>query len=201
MYAYLNGILAAADNQNIVIDVQGVGYNVIISTGKNAFLPPLGDPLKVYTYTSVREDAFLLYGFLRKEELDLFRKLITVSSVGPKYAMNLLGALSAEEIVCAITQEDAKKLTLASGVGLKMAQKIILELKNKVDALGILLNTSSDVSILQKEKETLEATDAIMALVSLGYAQTDARRAVLAAAKDFPDADSETLLKGALRYI
>lgn len=204
MYAYLNGFLASADNQNIVIDVNGVGYNVEISDGNRTLLPPIGSPIKVYTYTCVREDAFLLYGFLEKQELDMFKKLITVNSVGPKYALNILSILSVSDIIYAIISNDVKALKKANGVGEKMAQKIILELKNKVDAEEALMRSVNSISEVDTPEVTglsEEVSDTILALTTLGYGSSEAKKAVLSAAKDMPDANSEQLLKGALKYL
>ena len=123
MYAYLRGTLEEIDGSNIVIEVNGVGYNVQISSGKAGLLPPMGDNVKIYTYTSIRENAMDLFGFLTRQELALFKKLITVNSVGPKYALNILAALSVEEIILAILKDDKKSLTKAAGVGDIMAAK------------------------------------------------------------------------------
>ena len=132
MIAYLNGILAEIEEENIVIEVNGIGYNVRIPAGMAGRLPQIGEVVKLYTYTSVREDAIGLYGFLSRDDLNMYRQLITVSGIGPKGGLSVLSAMSADELRMAVISQDAKAIAKAPGVGTKTAQRIILELKDKI---------------------------------------------------------------------
>lgn len=205
MYAYLHGTLEEIDGANIVIDVNGVGYNVQISAGKAGLLPQIGEKIKVYTYTSIRENAMELFGFVSRQELALFKKLITVNSVGPKFALNILAALSVEEVIFAILGEDKKTLTKASGVGEKMAAKIILELKTKINKDDYDLRLDHNLDIAQMnisyDSDSVEITETIEVLISFGYSLNEAKNAVNQAVKEMGIASTEELLKGALRHI
>ena len=203
MYAYLHGTLEEIDGTNIVIDVNGVGYNVQISTGKAGLLPAIGEEVKIYTYTNIRENAMELFGFLSRKELALFKKLITVNSVGPKFALNILAALSVEEIIFAIIGEDKKTLTKASGVGDKMAAKIILDLKSKIDATEFSFGIEKVPDELYGSSDTgaVEVQEAIEVLVSFGYSTAEAKNAVNLAVKELGIAATQELVKGALRHI
>ena len=132
MIAYLNGILAEIEEENIVIEVNGIGYNVRIPAGMAGRLPQIGEVVKLYTYTSVREDAIGMYGFLSRDDLNMYRQLITVSGIGPKGGLSVLSAMSADELRMAVISQDAKAIAKAPGVGTKTAQRIILELKDKI---------------------------------------------------------------------
>ncbi|MFR7843583.1 MAG: Holliday junction branch migration protein RuvA [Gallintestinimicrobium sp.] len=119
MIAYLNGILAEIEEENIVIEVNGIGYNVRIPAGMAGRLPQIGEVVKLYTYTSVREDAIGLYGFLSRDDLNMYRQLITVSGIGPKGGLSVLSAMSADELRMAVISQDAKAIAKAPGVGTK----------------------------------------------------------------------------------
>lgn len=202
MYAYLHGTLEEIDGTNIVIDVNGVGYNVQISTGKAGLLPSIGEEIKIYTYTSIRENAMELFGFLTRQELALFKKLITVNSVGPKFALNILAALRVEEVIFAIIGEDKKTLTKASGVGDKMAAKIILELKSKIDSSDFAPGMeNAPAGIATSDTQAQEVSEAIEVLVSFGYSTAEAKNAVNEAVKEMGIAATQELVKGALRHI
>lgn len=125
-------LLAEIEEENIVIEVNGIGYNVRIPAGMAGRLPQIGEVVKLYTYTSVREDAIGLYGFLSRDDLNMYRQLITVSGIGPKGGLSVLSAMSADELRMAVISQDAKAIAKAPGVGTKTAQRIILELKDKI---------------------------------------------------------------------
>ena len=174
MYAFLRGILADTEEDAIIVDVSGVGYRVYVPTAL-IYETKIGSEIFVHTYTCVREDAFILYGFSSKEELTLFKKLITVSGVGPKVALSLLSAMDHSSIISAIMTQDSKLLSSAPGVGSKTANRIILELKDKVDATDILNIPGNDTvnsKVLELRQEAYEA------LVGLGVSNIKATQAL-----------------------
>ena len=174
MYAFLRGILADTEEDAIIVDVSGVGYRVYVASPL-IYETKKGSDVFVHTYTCVREDAFILYGFTVKEELTLFKKLITVSGVGPKVALSLLSAMDHSSIISAIITQDSKLLSSAPGVGSKTANRIILELKDKVDASDI-LNIPGDQNVSSKVIELRQ--EAYEALVGLGVSNIKATQAL-----------------------
>lgn len=174
MYAFLRGILADTEEDAIIVDVSGVGYRVYVASPL-IYETKKGSEVFVHTYTCVREDAFILYGFTVKEELTLFKKLITVSGVGPKVALSLLSAMDHSSIISAIITQDSKLLSSAPGVGSKTANRIILELKDKVDASDI-LNIAGDQNVSSKVIELRQ--EAYEALVGLGVSNIKATQAL-----------------------
>lgn len=201
MIAYLNGILAEIEEENIVIEVNGIGYNVRIPAGMAGRLPQIGEVVKLYTYTSVREDAIGLYGFLSRDDLNMYRQLITVSGIGPKGGLSVLSAMSADELRMAVISQDAKAIAKAPGVGTKTAQRIILELKDKISledtAMMREVNQVPQGSMLTGKNQA--QTEAVEALTALGYSPSEALRAVKAVLQETPDLDVEALLKAALK--
>lgn len=201
MIAYLNGILAEIEEENIVIEVNGIGYNVRIPAGMAGRLPQIGEVVKLYTYTSVREDAIGLYGFLSRDDLNMYRQLITVSGIGPKGGLSVLSAMSADELRMAVISQDAKAIAKAPGVGTKTAQRIILELKDKISledtAMMREVNQVPQGSMLTDKSQA--QTEAVEALTALGYSPSEALRAVKAVLQETPDLDVEALLKAALK--
>ena len=201
MIAYLNGILAEIEEENIVIEVNGIGYNVRIPAGMAGRLPKIGEVVKLYTYTSVREDAIGLYGFLSRDDLNMYRQLITVSGIGPKGGLSVLSAMSADELRMAVISQDAKAIAKAPGVGTKTAQRIILELKDKISledtAMMREVNQVPQGSMLTGKSQA--QTAAVEALTALGYSPSEALRAVKAVLQETPDLDVEALLKAALK--
>ena len=201
MIAYLNGILAEIEEENIVIEVNGIGYNVRIPAGMAGRLPQIGEVVKLYTYTSVREDAIGLYGFLSRDDLNMYRQLITVSGIGPKGGLSVLSAMSADELRMAVISQDAKAIAKAPGVGTKTAQRIILELKDKIS----LEDTAMMREVNQVPQDSMRTgksqaqTEAVEALTALGYSPSEALRAVKAVLQETPDLDVEALLKAALK--
>lgn len=201
MIAYLNGILAEIEEENIVIEVNGIGYNVRIPAGMAGRLPQIGEVIKLYTYTSVREDAIGLYGFLSRDDLNMYRQLITVSGIGPKGGLSVLSAMSADELRMAVISQDAKAIAKAPGVGTKTAQRIILELKDKISledtAMMREVNQVPQGSMLTGKSQA--QIEAVEALTALGYSPSEALRAVKAVLQETPDLDVEALLKAALK--
>ncbi|MBQ9862824.1 MAG: Holliday junction branch migration protein RuvA [Lachnospiraceae bacterium] len=198
MIAFVKGILEYSVPGKVVVDVNGIGINVIVCDTDRAELPLEGNEVKLYTYLSVREDAMTLYGFLTKEALSLFNQLIGVSGVGPKGAQALIGAFGASMVKYYIVSEDAGLLSKAPGIGKKTAERIIIDLKDKIDQSDI---TLSGVSGQEKSKELpSEAKDACDALVALGYDMKAAKAAVMKV-DNYDTLSSDVILKNALQYI
>lgn len=198
MIAYVKGIIMDIMEDNVVIDVNDIGYNIKISANTAARLPGVGEMVTLYTYTCVREDAFLLYGFLTKNDLEIFKKCITVNGIGPKGALAILSVLDADSLRFAIMSGDAKAISKAPGIGARTAERLILDLKGKVTieetTVGqeMAANGSSTVAESEQNKE------AIAALVSLGYGQTEAMKAVNSI-EGIDNLDSSAVLKAALK--
>ena len=129
MIAYVKGIIDCITDDTVVVDVGGIGYNVKISDSTARLLPGIGQEVKMYTYTLVREDAFSLYGFLRRDDLEIFKKCITVNGIGPKGALAILSIMDANALRIAIVSGDAKAIAKAPGIGAKTAERLILDLK------------------------------------------------------------------------
>ena len=194
MIGYLKGKLLYNDENVIVLDVNGVGYELTVSSAclKNVLENDGGE---VYTYTAVKEDDVSLYGFIDREEKKSFLKLITVSGVGPKMAITILSSISLSELYSAIAFEDVKKLSSVKGLGKKTAERIILELKEKIDANGL----TKDEREVESALSALE-TDAINALIGLGFSNTESVSAVKKARNSGADT-VEKLIALALRNV
>lgn len=202
MIAYVKGIVDDISEDNVVIDVNGIGYNVKISADTASRLPGAGEPVKLYTYTCVREDAFWLYGFLTKSDLEIFRRLITVNGIGPKGGLAILSVMDADDLRFAILSGDAKAIAKAPGIGAKTAQRVILDLKDKISIDDALIGR--EIAATAKGEtaaaDTPQKKEAIEALMSLGYGQTESARAVNAI-EGIEEMDSGAVLKAALKKI
>ncbi|MDR0967164.1 MAG: Holliday junction branch migration protein RuvA [Myxococcales bacterium] len=202
MIASLQGTLSEKRLDEVVIDVHGVGYRVAISLMAQARLPPEGDPIALRIRTIVREDALDLYGFLTVAEEDLFRLLMSVSQVGPKAAMNILSGLEPGDLAKAIASGDTGRLTKLHGVGKKTAERIVLELKDKVTPLlpdKATGQTGGGPMRIERAISSRES-DLVTALTSLGYKPAQAERLADKAEQSLgKDATIESLVKEALR--
>ncbi len=199
MIAFVSGIVEDLGPDNVVVDVGGVGYNVKISPGTAGKLPGVGERVKLYTYTSVREDAFWLYGFSTRADLSIFKKLITVNGVGPKGALAVLSVMDADSLRYAILSGDVKALSKAPGIGRRTAERLILELKDKLPYDADLI--SREIAAGDGESmsaDTPEKQEAVAALVSLGYGQAESLKAVNAV-EGIASLDSGGILKAALK--
>ena len=199
MYAYMIGRVAELKEDLLVLEVGSIGYNIRIPGSVAGLLPPVGEEVKIYTYTSVREDAIQLFGFLTKDDLEMYRQLIAVSGIGPKGGLALLSVMSADELRMAVLAQDAKAIARAPGIGGKTAQRIILELKDKVSLQDALAQTADAGTAAAAAAGSQTRNEAVEALVALGYAASDALRAVKAVERE--DMDVEALLKAALRNL
>lgn len=200
MYAYFKGKLAYIGEDSIILDVHDVGYRILLSPASIAFLPQLGEEVQLYTYTSVREDAIWLYGFLSHEDLEIFKKCITVSGIGPKGGMSILSVMDAEALRFAIISGDAKAIAKAPGIGQKTAQRLILELKDKISVEDTLVNREIHGVRMSADVNEDHCKEAVEALVALGYSGTDALNAVKAI-EHAADMDVEAVLKAALKNL
>lgn len=205
MIAYVNGILESIEEGLAIVDVGGIGMNVFISGSTMDRMPGIGEAVKLYTYTSVKEDSFTLYGFLSRDELSLFKMLISVNGIGPKGGLSILSVMTPDDLRFAIMAGDAGTISKAPGVGKKTAERITLELRDKIKATeDDMLRSSSAVTLDDLTGEASSARDeAVAALVALGYNSSDAMKAVrkVLAENDSASGDTEMLLKLALKEI
>jgi len=192
----LTGILQEKTLENVVIDVQGVGFSLAVPSTVAGALPPVGEKCTLYTYLSVKEDALDLYGFADRAQQKAFKTLISVSGVGPKAGLAILSVLTPQKIALAVTTGDYKSFTAANGVGPKVAQRIVLELKGKFSNDSIAGVEMSDISTTVQSAGAV--SQAISALVALGYNQS---QAALAVSKLDANRDVQTLIKQALKLI
>lgn len=180
MIGYLKGEIAEVKDSYAVIEVGGIGYEVFLPTSAIMRLPARGSEVKIFTYMNVREDAVNLFGFLTRDDLNMFKLLITVNGIGPKGALAILSAISADNIRFAVLSEDAKTLAKVPGIGNKTAGKLILELKDKFkleDAFEQRLVNNSGVTAADGSY-TGRREEAVQALIVLGYSGTEAARIV-----------------------
>jgi Holliday junction DNA helicase RuvA len=177
MIAHLRGKLITRHPNQAVIETMGVGYDVVISVPTFSELPPLGSEVALHIHTHVREDQISLYGFLRPEEKQLFEKLITVSGIGPKLAITILSGMPADEMVNAIRGNDVARLTKIPGIGKKTAERMVLELRDKLPAVGA--EPKQVVPTLSAIQE-----DVLSALTNLGYQRATAEKALSAVEKN-----------------
>ncbi len=205
MYAYIKGTLEETTEDSVVVEAGGIGYNIKVSTATAELLPGVGNEVKMYTYTLVREDAFALFGFLTRDDLEIFKKLIAVNGIGPKGGLAILSVMSADALRFAVMAGDAKAIAKAPGIGAKTAERVILELRDKISledtlkGLGEPAGASGNAAGAQGG-DNLMKREAIEALVALGYAASDATAAVKKV-EVTEDTTSETILKLALKHM
>ncbi|SHJ24235.1 Holliday junction branch migration protein RuvA [Lutispora thermophila] len=191
MFDYLNGVVAETGEGFIVIDIGGIGYKVFSSSNTILHVKNVSK-VKLYTHLHVKEDDIVLYGFLSKNELDLFKLLISVTSVGPKAALAIMSCLKPNDLIIAIQTKNIKALTQAPGIGKKIAERIILELRDKICI-------DTDVMLNNDEKVTSSMSEVIEALVSLGYSYNEA---ALAFSKiENKEKSIDNLIKEALKQL
>ena len=205
MYAYLKGTLEEITEDNIVVEVGNIGYNVKVSTTTADLLPSLGNEVKIYTYTLVREDTFSLYGFLTRDDLEIFKKLITVNGIGPKGGLAILSVMSADALRFAIMAGDAKSIAKAPGIGNKTAERVILDLRDKVSLEDTLRGLGEPAGVASAVSggggpDNAMKKEAIEALVALGYSASDATAAVKKVEMS-EETTVESILKMALKYM
>ena len=205
MYAYIKGTLEETTEDSVVVEAGGIGYNIKVSTATAELLPGVGNEVKIYTYTLVREDAFALFGFLTRDDLEIFKKLIAVNGIGPKGGLAILSVMSADALRFAVMAGDAKAIAKAPGIGAKTAERVILELRDQISLEDTLTGLDEPTGAAgnaagSQGGDNLMKREAIEALVALGYAASDATAAVKKV-EVTEDTTSETILKLALKHI
>ncbi len=196
MIAFIEGILVEKAPGRIVINVGGVGYEIFIPLSSYDRLPAEKSPCRILTYDHIREDTHALYGFMTVAERRMFLLLIGVSGIGPKLAMTVLSGLSVKELKASIAQADVKRLSSVSGIGKKTAERLVVELKDKLTEGEALEAITGGPEPSPADSKT---RDAILALISLGYKQADAQSRVLAVRPSAgPDTTVEDLVRKAL---
>ncbi len=200
MIAFVKGSLAEVELDRVIIDVGGVGYNVFVSSYTISRLPLEGNEVKLYTYLNVKEDLMQLYGFLSKDELRIFKLLIGVNGIGPKGGLGILSYLTPDDLRFAVMSNDVKAISAAPGIGKKTAEKLILELKDKLGSIEPEEVTTSE-SVTGNVSFSREIqTEAVQALVTLGYGSTEALRAVTNVMTE-QEESVEEILKKALKFL
>ncbi|MCI9371924.1 MAG: Holliday junction branch migration protein RuvA [Lachnospiraceae bacterium] len=201
MYAYIKGTIMEITEDNLVLEAGQIGYNIKISARTANALEGIGTSVKIYTYTLVREDTFGLYGFLTRDDLEIFKKLITVNGIGPKGGLAILSVMSADELIFAIAAGDAKAISKAPGVGARTAERVILDLKGKISLEDTLTKNAAVPADMHIGSDAgAEKNEAVEALTALGYSATDALRAVRQVVTSEDDS-VEDILKAALKYL
>lgn len=201
MIAFVKGILDSVSEDRIVVENQGIGFEILVPGSVVQSLPQVGNTVKIYTYTYVREDVLQLYGFLTKDGMDMFKLLITVNGIGPKGALGILSVMDVDTLRLAILSDDAKSIAKAPGIGAKTASKLVLELKDKCHLEDILESSMPEEETMAVTSIDHEArNDAIQALVALGYSATEATQAVRNT-EVTPDMTVEDILKQSLKNL
>lgn len=198
MIGFIRGELAEKGDGYIIVDVNGIGYMIFVPANSRAYLSEEGMEVMVYTAMMVKEDDVSLYGFMRKGELDAFRKLITVNGVGAKAALSILSSFTLEQLQQAIVFEDAKTITKANGIGKKTAERIVLELKDKFGAAA----EAAGAEAAAEAGEAIPAdgrSEAVSALIALGYSRSEAAGALAGVAET--DLTAEEYIKRALKNL
>jgi holliday junction DNA helicase RuvA len=197
MFAYIKGSLTYKHNEYVVVEANGVGYKISTALSTIETIGTVGSEVKVFTHLYVREDIMNLYGFITQEELGMFELLLTVSGIGPKAAISLISSVSSSKFALAVITDDIKTLTKAQGVGNKVAQRIILELKDKIKKEQLTSGSITKEDIYVANRDNSRTSEAISALMVLGYTPLEASRAVSAVYSE--DMDLESVIKSALR--
>ena len=201
MIAYLQGIVAGITDTKVILDVNHIGFQVFMSSRDIQAMSGQGEEARIYTYLNVKEDAMQLYGFLSQDDLDVYKLLLNVSGIGPKGGLGILSAMTADDLRFAVLSEDAKSIAKAPGIGAKTAQKLILELKDKLsleDAFEKKLENTAAAFVKAGLDDA--KSEAVQALVALGYSNSDALKSVRKA-EITSDMDTETILKLALKQM
>ncbi len=196
MIATVRGNLLYSDDSTVIVECSGVGLKCTVTKNTLYNLPQKGSEIFLYTHLAVREDAMDLYGFSELDELSAFKMITSVNGVGPKIGIALLSQFTAAQLMLYIAGNDAKSLTAATGVGLKLAQRIVLELKDKVGGTAFVDNT--DIVAVKKAETVTSASEAVEALVSLGYTKGEASLAVGRLDSSLP---TDELIKSALKSL
>lgn len=198
MISYVKGILSEKFTDSVVVECGGFGVEIYVPEVLVKSLPAIGESVCIYTFFKVSEDALSLYGFLNRQDLDLFKKLISVSGIGAKTALGIMSNLDSLTLCQAIVSEDIKLISKAPGIGTKTAKRMILELKDKISSDDIIPEGYANESV--KVTHTPAYDDVLSALIALGYKEFDANKAI-SLVKDYENMDEEKLLKQALKNL
>ena len=198
MISYVKGILSEKFTDSVVVESGGFGVEIYVPEVLVKSLPSIGESVCIYTFFKVSEDAMSLYGFLNRQDLDLFKKLISVSGIGAKTALGIMSNLDSLTLCQAIVSEDIKLISKAPGIGTKTAKRMILELKDKISSDDIIPEGYANESV--KVTRTPAYDDVLSALIALGYKEFDANKAI-SLVKDYENMDEEKLLKQALKNL
>ncbi len=199
MISFIRGELVEVLEDTVVVDHDGIGYNVKVPMSVLSSMPGCGQQIKLFTYMYVREDAINLYGFLSRDDLNIFKMMLGVSGIGPKGALAILSTMTSNELRLAVVSDDAKAISRAPGVGLKTAQKLIIEIKGRISMPDFAGDTTPLLPAAEEAGNDAR-TEAIAALMALGYSNSEA---VLAVKKvEFTeDMDAEAVLKASLKHL
>jgi len=200
MISYIHGELISIEEEKVIVDVGGVGFGIFMPGQAMNMLPAIGEEVKLHTYMNVREDAMQLFGFLTRDDLNVFKLVIGVSGIGPKGGLSILSHLSPDDLRFAVMAHDVKAISGAPGIGKKTAEKLIIELKDKLSIEEVLERSSeTDGNAISGANNQIQ-TEAVQALVALGYGNAESLKAVKKV-----DIDEETtveeVLKQALKFI
>ena len=204
MIAYLTGTLLVKHATSVIVDVGGIGYEVTIPLSTFYELEEVGSNVQLRIYTHVREDALQLYGFKSTRERELFTRLISVSGIGPKLGITLLSGMSADEMIAAIRNNNLARLTLIPGVGRKTAERLVVELRDKIVSLAaVAVENEGGVPAQPSEIMIEDAvhSDALSALINLGYQRSSAEKAITAALNEGGEITVESILRRSLRRL
>ena len=178
MISYIRGELSVIEENRIIVDVGGVGYGIFMPGQSIRYLPAVGNEVKIHTYLHVKEDMMQLFGFLTRDDMEVFKLIISVSGIGPKGGLSILSQLSADELRFAVFSGDAKAISAAPGIGKKTAEKLILDLKDKLKLEDVLERGEDTTPSVTAQTDMGIQSDAVQALTALGYGSTEALKAV-----------------------
>ena len=203
MYSYIKGELVEIAKDLIVVEANNIGYNIHVPGQVLSYLPERGSEVKIYTYLYIREDAMMLYGFLTRDDLNVFKLLLGVSGIGPKGALAILSVMTTDDLRFAVLGDDEKTIAKAPGIGAKTAKRLILELKDKLkleDAFESALEHNGESGSAPGEGTNAVKNEAVQALTALGYSSSEALKA-LQNVEITDGMDVETVLKQALKQM
>lgn len=201
MISYIKGELTEVFEDTVVVETNGIGYNIRVPGSVLDRLPSVGSSVRIYTYLYVKEDAMNLFGFLNRDDLSVFKLLLNVSGIGPKGALAILSTIEPDDLRFAVLSEDVKMISSAPGIGAKTAKRLIIELKDKLKLAEVFETALANKEKASSENDVLLAkNEAVEALVALGYASAQAMKAVQQV-ENAEEKDSEQILKEALKKL
>ena len=201
MISYIKGELTEVFEDTVVVETNGIGYNIRVPGAVLDRLPSVGSSVRIYTYLYVKEDAMNLFGFLNRDDLSVFKLLLNVSGIGPKGALAILSTIGPDDLRFAVLSEDVKTISSAPGIGAKTAKRLIIELKDKLKLAEVFETALANKEKASSENDVLLArNEAVEALVALGYASAQAMKAVQQV-ENAEEKDSEQILKEALKKL